>query len=182
MLIDVGAHTIDLLLWWLGEVADVQYEDDAMGGIETNCRLRLTMTSGAKGVVQLSRDWPLPNRYGIECEKGWIAYVCDVVDRVEWGLHDSDYGLNAEIRMMAANPRPGMRDLGPAVPGFMDCFLAQLRNVVGAILGAESLQVSGVDARKSVALIEKCYQKRTLLEMPSLDEAELRRAKELANG
>lgn len=181
VLIDIGAHTIDLLLWWLGDVAEVLYQDDAMGGVEANCRMYLRMISGAEGIVQLSRDCPLPNRYVIECKKGWIAYMCDVVDRIEWGLYDSDYGLNAEIRMMAAPTQTTMRELGPAVPGYYDCFAAQLRNVVGAIHGAETLCVPGTEARKSVALIEKCYSNRKLLEMPWLDETEIQRAQELAN-
>ena len=181
VLIDIGAHTIDLLLWWLGDVTEVLYQDDAMGGVEANCRMYVRMVSGAEGIVQLSRDCPLPNRYVIECEKGWIAYMCDVVDRIEWGLYDSDYGLDAEIRMMAAQTQTTMRELGPAVPGYMDCFAAQLRNVVAAIYGAETLCVPGTEARKSVALIEKCYSNRKLLEMPWLDETEIQRAQELAN-
>ena len=181
VLIDIGAHTIDLLLWWLGDVAEVRYQDDAMGGVEANCRMCVRMISGAEGIVQLSRDCPLPNRYVIECEKGWIAYMCDVVDRIEWGLYDSDYGLNAEIRMMAAPTQTTMRELGPAVPGYMDCFAAQLRNVVAAIHGVESLCVPGTEARKCIALIEKCYSNRTLLEMPWLDETEIQGAQELAN-
>lgn len=181
VLIDIGAHTIDLLLWWLGDVAEVLYQGDAMGGVEANCRMYLRMISGAEGIVQLSRDCPLPNRYVIECKKGWIAYMCDVVDRIEWGLYDSDYGLNAEIRMMAAPTQTKMRELGPAVPGYYDCFAAQLRNVVAAIHGAETLCVPGTEARKSVALIEKCYSNRKLLEMPWLDETEIQRAQELAN-
>jgi predicted dehydrogenase len=181
VLIDAGAHTMDLLLWWLGDVAEVRYQDDAMGGVEANCLLNLTMTSGVKGVVQLSRDWPLPNRYVIECEKGWLAYICDVVDRIEWGLRDSEYGLNAQIRTMAATTGARMRDLGPAALGFMDCFVSQLRNVVAAIRGAEPLRVPGTEARKSVALIERCYQSRRLLDMPWLDEVEVERAQELAN-
>ena len=38
------------------------------------------------------------------------------------------------------------------------------------------------NARKVVALIEKCYQNRTLLEMPWLGDLEMRRARELAHG
>lgn len=181
VLIDIGAHTIDLLIWWLGDVAEVQYQDDAMGGVEANCRMYLRMDSGAEGIVQLSRDCPLPNRYVIECKKGWIAYMCDVVERIEWGLYDTDYGINAEIRMMAAPTQTTMSELGPAVPGYYDCFAAQLRNVVAAIRGDETLCVPGTEARKSVALIEKCYRNRTLLEMPWFDETEIQRAQELAN-
>jgi predicted dehydrogenase len=181
VLFDIGAHTIDLLLWWLGDVAEFLYEDDAMGGVEANCRLHLKMASGAEGIVQLSRDCPLPNRYVIECTKGWIAYRCDVVDRIEWGFYDSDYGLSAEIRMMEAQTRTTMHKLGSAVPGYYDIFAAQLQNVVAAIYGAETLCVPGTEARKSVALIEKCYSNRKLLEMPWLDQIEIQRAQDLFN-
>lgn len=182
VLIDAGAHTLDFLLWWLGDVAEVRYQDDAMGGVEANCLMRVKMASGATGTVQLSQDWPLPNRYVVECDKGWIAYTYDVVNRVEWGLHNSDYGLNAEIRSTAPASRNGMRELGSAMPGFTDCFATQLRNVVAAIHGTEPLEVSPRDARKVIALIEECYRSRGQLEMPWLDELEMQRAKELAHG
>lgn len=181
VLIDIGVHTLDLLLWWLGDVSEVRYEDDAMGGVEANCRIHLKMVCGAEGIVQLSRDCPLPNRCVIECERGWVAYRCDVVDRIEWGFYDSDFGLNAEIRMMAAPTQTRMRQLGRAVPGYYDCFAAQLRNVVAAIHGTEILCVPGTEARKSVALIEKCYGNRKLLDMPWLDETEMQRALEMAH-
>lgn len=182
VLIEAGVHTLDLLLWWLGDVEEVLYQDDAVGGVEANCRVHLKMTSGAQGIVQLSRDWPLPNRYVVECENGWIGYTYDVVNRIEWGFHNSGWGLSAEIRTMATATQFGMRDLGAGVPGFVDCFAAQLRNVVGALHGKESLQISSKNARKAVALIEKCYRNRTLLEMPWLSDLEMRRARELANG
>ena len=182
VLIEAGVHTMDLLLWWLGDVAEVIYQDDAIGGVEANCHLRLEMTNGARGVVQLSRDWPLPNRYVIECEKGWVGYTYDVVNRIEWGIHNSELGLSSEIRAMAAATGVGMYELGAAMPGYVDYFVAQLRNVVSAIHETDALRVSIKDARKVVALIEKCYRNRTLLEMPWLGDLEMRRARELTNG
>jgi len=180
VLIDAGAHTIDLLLWWLGDVAQVEYEDDSMGGVEANSVLRLTMTSGATGTVHLSRDWPLPNRYVIECEQGWVAYICDQVDRLEWGFHSPVYGLETQMRQLVHTLCDSQRT-GPPVPAFMDCFVNQLRNVVAATQGEEPLVVSGVEARKAVALIEECYRHRKLLAMPWLEPAEVLRATRLAN-
>jgi predicted dehydrogenase len=181
VLIDIGAHTVDLLLWWLGEVSEVQYEDDSMGGVEVNCRVHLRMVNGAEGIVQLSRDCPLPNRYLIECDKGWIAYRCDVVDRIEWGLYDSDYGLDAEIRVMSNPAWSAKSELGLPVPRYMDCFETQLRNVIAAVQGVETLSVPGTEGRKCIDLIETCYNNRTLLAMPWLDETEMQRARELSN-
>lgn len=167
VLIDAGAHTIDLLLWWLGDAAAFEYQDDAMGGIEANSVLRLTLAGGASGIVQLSRDWPLPNRYRIDCERGWVTYICDEVDRVEWGFHDPGHVLETKIA---------------GAPSFMECFVDQLRNVIAAIQGGEPLVVPGREARKTVALIEACYRQRALLAMPWMDAAERRRAEQLAHG
>jgi hypothetical protein len=169
------------MLWWLGDVREVVYEDDAMGGVEANCLLRLRMVNGARGVVQLSRDWPLPNRYVIECEKGWLTYTCDVVDRIEWGLQESDYGLDAQIRRLAKPSREAQRQLSGRVTPFMDCFADQLRNAVAAAQGKQSVKVPGKDARKTVALIEHCYRTRRLLPMAWLDEIEVIKATELAH-
>ncbi len=180
VLMDAGAHTLDLLLWWLGEVAEVECYDDAMGGVEANCQLFLKMASGVQGMVQLSRDWPLPNRYLIECEKGWVAYNCDVVDSVDWGLYSTDDGLEFQIKKALTTMARKVRALGK-VPGLMGCFTNQLRNVAAAILGKEPLRVSWIQARQCVELMERCYQSRKPLDMPWLDPSERQRARELSH-
>jgi predicted dehydrogenase len=175
VLMDHGTHMIDLLLWWLGDAAVLRYQDDAMGGVEANCRALLEAAGGARGTISLSHDWSFlgENRFVLECEKGWIAYVNDVVDRVQWGLRPPDPQLNATLASLDAGLKRGT-----PLP---DCFAAQLRHVVRAARGGGPLQAAAEDARKGLALIEACYRGRTLLDMPWLDEAESRRAKELAD-
>ena len=97
VLIDTGVHTIDLLLWWLGAVADMEYHDDAAGGVEANCVMRIMMQNGAAGYVQLSRDWPLANQYLFQFEKGWLLYTCDIVNSFEWGWLGDDLAQRVEI-------------------------------------------------------------------------------------
>lgn len=183
VLIDAGVHTLDLLLWWLGDVAELHYADDALGGVEANCRLNLTMASGATGLVHLSRDWAPPfNRLVIDCEKGWVAHVSDVVERVEWGLHGSEFGFDAHIRRLAPGPSAPAHVLDAKKPELMACFEAQLRNVCAAARGLQEPAVPGHEARAVIDLIEQCYANRTLLDMPWLSEQELQRARELAHG
>ena len=75
VLLDIGVHVLDLLIWWWGPPVDVAYEDDAMGGVEANCRIRLTFAQGHSGEVRLSRDWPLANRCLIHCARvGWVGH------------------------------------------------------------------------------------------------------------
>src|SRR6185436_1228732 len=61
VLADFGVHVLDLLLWWLGDWAEVEYRDDAMGGVESDCELRLTLRSGVTGTAEISRTRNLDN-------------------------------------------------------------------------------------------------------------------------
>ena len=72
VLADTGAHTVDLLCWWLGDWESVEYSDDNLGNMEANCRLEITMKTGVKGALTLSRTHALSNRFRIECEHGWF--------------------------------------------------------------------------------------------------------------
>jgi len=181
VLIDTGAHTIDLLLWWLGDVFSFEYQDDAMGGVESNCLIHINMKDGATGIVQLSRDWPLQNKYKIEFEKGWITYACDVVDRVKCGFYNSSYLLNAELEVFLKTSNNISYQITEKVPSFSDCFSNQLKNVINSISGKEVLKVPGTEAIKAVHFIEDCYKNRKLLNMNWLNDKELKRAIELAH-
>ena len=174
VLIDTGAHALDLVMWWLGDVSDVSYRDDAMGGVEANCELDLKMKNGATGHVRLSRDWGMPNYCLIKAEKGWIRYTCDVTDSVEWGFWGDGETLRTQIESYEVFPPPSQNPL-------LNYFAAQVRNVVDAVRGRATVRVSGAEARKVVALIESCYASRAMLRMNWLGENELRRATELAH-
>jgi len=74
VLLDLGPHVFDLLTWWLGSPHGQSAEDDAMGGIEANCRVRLDYGSFAAD-IRLSRDWARPNLYRFEGTKGRLEWV-----------------------------------------------------------------------------------------------------------
>ncbi len=46
VLVDFGSHVLDALLWWLGELTVRTYEDDTYGGVEAECHVRCTSTTG----------------------------------------------------------------------------------------------------------------------------------------
>ncbi len=175
-LIDGGAHTVDLLLWWFGEVQGFSYYDDAMGGVEANCRLELEMAGGAKGVMRLSRDCALPNKCFIECEKGWITYTLDVTDRLDWGLYGTDAPLSSSLKIQGAEQVNKQED------PLLRYFEAQLADFVNAVQTGKEPLVSGQEALKSMALIDACYHKRKLIQMGWLSETEQDRAKFLQSG
>ncbi len=83
VLLDIGVHVLDLLLWWLDEPATLRYKDDAMGGQEANCRLELNYADGVQGEVRLSRDWPTRDGYTFFFERGIVRYHVNDANRLE---------------------------------------------------------------------------------------------------
>jgi predicted dehydrogenase len=73
VLMDTGAHTLDLLQWWLGEMDVIQYRDDGESGVEADCVLDVRARSGAVGRVELSRTRDLRNSFRVEGARGFVV-------------------------------------------------------------------------------------------------------------
>ena len=154
VLIDTGAHTLDLLLWWMGEAELLQYRDDSHGGVEADCELHLLLPSGARGIVELSRLRALRNTAIIRGSHG----------EIEVSLHSN---------IIRAKPRHLLRNrFGKLVAGrlpnqdFFGLFTAQLGSWISALEKREPPKIPAAEAARSVALIEACYRQRLPLPMP----------------
>ena len=180
VLIDAGAHSIDQILWWLGDVEKFDYYDDSMGGVEANCEFELKMSNGAEGTVRLSRDCLLPNKCFIEFEKGWIVYTLDVTDKFEWGFYDGDYKFNTSLDF-GNTPTIYSQDADTCEKpgGLLTYFTAQITDFIDAIQNGKEPLVSAKEALKSMELIDACYHDRQLMKMNWMNEDEIRRAREL---
>ncbi|MET0144774.1 MAG: Gfo/Idh/MocA family oxidoreductase [Ilumatobacteraceae bacterium] len=181
VLFDSGPHLVDVLLFWFDDLELADYADDAMGGVEANCRFRLTGAGGVTGTVRLSRDTFLSNRHLIQCERGWVIYQYDVSDRFYWGWNGSPTANCVMLsepgwdRPMWASPDPQLQ-----VPRALSAaFVAQHRNMTDAIRGTASLLVSAREAAAGIALLESCHASRRLMDMPWMDPDEIARATEL---
>lgn len=167
VLIDLGVHVLDLLLWWLGPCRRVDYRDDARGGVEANCRLRLAMESGVEGTVELSRERDLRNTCVFECEDGLLEV--------------GTYGHEPQIRLETPDGRGALSGLVErerrSERDPLDAHRAQLRSFLGAIAGGRSDGVTGVDGgrshhvtgregRRCVELVGRCYASRQRLDQP----------------
>ena len=152
VLMDNGAHLLDLILWWLGDYQSVIYTDDAQGGVEAECHLQLTMASGAIGQVTMSRLRKLKNSITVTGDKGNISM---------------DLASGA-ITLSLAN---GLVDLagyasleGPQTAMMtIDLFAAQYHDLAHAIHhqgNVESGLVLGRDCLRSIHLMEECYRHR----------------------
>lgn len=156
VLADYGAHVLDLLLWWLGDWADVEYLDDAMGGVESDCEMRLTMRSGLTGTVEISRTRNLRNTCLFEGTRASL----------EVGVWDPD----PEIRLLIADREVSLagRARREGSPGldFTNAFVRQLDDFAAAIREGREPFVPGSEGRRSLALFEACYARRKPLELP----------------
>ena len=157
VLLDIGAHVLDLLIWWLGAPSAIVAEDDAMGGIETNARLSLRC-GDVPGIVRLSRDWCRPNHVTLIGAKGSLRWNLEDTDRVVVTL-DGEKPL--ELRPPAGVPST-----------FLDCFQAQLGAVLDAIDGKPADLVHAAEAVASIAAVETAYRDSSLIAMPWLSALE----------
>jgi predicted dehydrogenase len=180
VLLDLGVHILDLVVHWFGEPQELTYADDAMGGLEANCRMELFYSAGFKGTVHLSRDWKTSNLYVIEFERGTLKLRAGEADKVELQLNDSSFLLEGSLKDRAGLDSPAGA-VSPALT-FRQAFLAQLRDLIFAVRRAGRPAIPAEEGIRSLRLIEQCYQNRTLMDIPWLTPEERRSGRLLAAG
>ena len=154
VLVDTGAHTMDQIIWWFGEPDEIEYFDDADGGVEADALARMRWISGLQGEVELSRTRTTSNALVLESKKGILTLSM-------WGDK-----LEASSASMLTFDSP-MFQKPPFQPeNWMDMFRAQLVQFDAYVRGQLAHVVSGDEAIRSVALIERCYATRRRLERP----------------
>lgn len=154
VLLDTGSHTIDLLLWWLGDASVVSYRDDEHGGVEAECVLELAFASGCRGRVELSRTRRLRNSAVFR----WRHSAIEVP------LHHNELTARPR-RLLQRKPdgRPG-NELPPQDIG--DLVTLELGDWLRAIAEGGDVQVDGTEGARAIAVIEQCYARRRPLELP----------------
>lgn len=179
VLFDLGAHVFDLLGWWLGEPSEVRYADDAMGGLEANAFVRLSYASGIEGRVHLSRDSATAQRQRFVFERGVVSWNVQEANDLAVQLAGAPASVHGTLS--STQPVISLPLEEQALETNAQCFLQQLRNVVAALAGEESLAIPGEAALPSLRLIERCYEHRTLVAQPWFTTEESARAQELGS-
>jgi predicted dehydrogenase/nucleoside-diphosphate-sugar epimerase len=155
VLIDTGPHVIDLITQIIGPPELVDYSDDRMGGVEACASARFRCLRGDRSVpiqMFLARgEWGHSITRFI-CDRGIASIEPHEVDTVQVVLHGKEKPLETMLRRKGPNP-----------------YGAQLRNVVNAVIGRESLRVPGEEALAGMQLLEACYERRRFL-IPSWTE------------
>ena len=132
-LYDNGIHSLDFLIWCFGEPKGIVYEDDAMGGLESNLTIDFQFDK-AKASYKLSRTIELSNTIIIE-GNGHKAEL----EIFETGK----YKLNGVERICEDR----VKNLGEA----------QLKNFINAIEGKEALLCPVSDGLTVIETLERCY-------------------------
>jgi len=153
---DIGAHTLDLMLWWFGDCASLEYWDDAVGGVEADAVLEVEMSNGITGRIELSRTRDLRN-------------TCII--RGECGTLEVGTKTDSTIRLTPAHGHTTLAGRATApnqkLPADLaDLFAWQMADFVRAIETRTAPAIPGAEARRSVALIEACYRRRQTLVFP----------------
>ena len=132
-LYDNGIHSLDFLLWCFGEPKEIVYEDDAMGGLESNLTIDFQFDK-AKAFYKLSRTRELSNTIVIEGNG----------HRVELGIFEM---RKMKIDGVEKICKERMRNLGKA----------QLKNFLDAIEGNAELSCPVSDGLSVIEILERCY-------------------------
>ena len=151
VLLDRGAHILDLVCWWLGGQPEViSSQNDSFGGPEAVARVEFKY-GRCLGEVQLSLLAPAACSYAVECEEG----------RLQGGIYEDtsltvsrSSGRPKRIKLKSKERTP--EDYAFTV---VDNFLAGLERGVPPL-------VQGRDVLDSVAFIDACYNKAEPFAMP----------------
>jgi predicted dehydrogenase/nucleoside-diphosphate-sugar epimerase len=160
VLIDFGSHMLDLLCFLFPKsLSVVEYRDNALGGIEADCWLRLTAEhDGAEleGTLELARTRNLGCYIRIDCEDASLEY--QISDRFQLRVlprrgHLQDPITGAEHDYWV---RTGWQ--GDDKISWYETFRAQFDDWVDAIRTSREPVLSGRSALDTVRLIDECYR------------------------
>jgi len=151
VMINAGIHTLDSFIDWFGDPVDITYEDDAVGGLESNVRLRLNFRDGVRGFFRQSRTCSLPYR---------ITFICDLG---ELSFSTNSIGEYTIIK----NGTTEMHTCARENIDHTACWHAQLLDFVTSIREQRPPLVDGAEGTRVMRLIENCYTMKKARSMPS---------------
>ncbi len=144
VLMDIGVHVADLMLYWLGEVESLEYYDDNRGGVEAECYIQFETRDHVAGSVKLSRLRNLQN----------MAYLNFDGAFIEMGLEPNS-SITLKFNRTFAFEGTSDPEHTPQQP--LAVFQRQLDNFHSAITGDGQVFIPGEEGIKSLTFIERCY-------------------------
>lgn len=160
VLIDLGVHALDLLVWWFGDLQVVEHRDNDRGGVESESLTRFGTEAGLEGVAEFSRTRRLRNTVVVSGDRA----------RMEVSLTSNRVTLEhlEGPGAMIGSTQPGDADLGPDQTP-VDLTLAEQVDWLDAARSGRPPAVTGTEARRSLSLILDCYASRLPLDVPWIE-------------
>lgn len=153
VLVNAGIHSLDSLLDWLGDARIDAYEDDAIGGLESNARARLSFPGDVTADFRISRTCRLSSLFRIICERGILVFSNR--DTVDYTVERDGGRTRHRVESQLTAP--------------IDCWRAQLDDFVAAIAGRRQPRIDGAEAARVVNLVEALYRiKRERAPLPTV--------------
>ncbi|MCC7009101.1 MAG: Gfo/Idh/MocA family oxidoreductase [Acidobacteria bacterium] len=165
VLIDIGSHVIDVVLHMVpGTPRLARFEDNARGGIETDCVAHVDLATGGGTIpwrLELSRTRELRGSIRIRCERATLELLRGNFTEVL--VHPNDGDADSPFRITAS-----WKGQVPYI-GYQ-AFRDELDDWIGAVQQGTSPLLSGRSVLPVVGLIEQCYATRRPIEEPWTDE------------
>lgn len=150
VVLNAGIHTLDSILWWMGDPEDVEYEDDAVGGLESNARIRLHFGAGRRASFRQSRTCPLPYEIHVVGQRGEILIPTNSTNEYMLKTREGTARLQAETGAAAA-----------------DSACEQLRDFAHSVFDCRPPLVSGPEGARVIRLIDRLYATKRARTLPA---------------
>ncbi|MEU2433703.1 NAD-dependent epimerase/dehydratase family protein [Streptomyces sp. NPDC007861] len=147
VLTDTGSHVFDTLLWWLGpDVEVVRYEDNSLGGVETDASSHLRF-----GSVDVHCEFSRLRDLGISCKVTGTKATATIGTDFPAGECSLITADGVELH------RGDVDGVAPAQDEWELLFTEQLVNFAAAIRGTAQVHSGPEDGVRVVELIQDCY-------------------------
>jgi len=158
VLLDRGAHVLDLICWWLGEKPKlISSRNDSFGGREAVAHLKFEHKK-CVGEVKLSLLGKFPCVFIVKCETGTVEG--DVFDFQSVVL-TTNSGRKKRLKLKSKEKY------------YTDFGYTMVTNFLDVIRKREKPVISGADVLCSMEWIDECYEAASRFNMPWYDIPEI---------
>jgi len=156
ILLDMGSHVFDTLIWLFGIPRIVSHFDDSMNnGIEASCITKFDF-GGISGFAHLSWDYELLNKFIIKGTKAKIIVSLDGLDAIVAIEND---GTPLSLPNVTFPALLSVNKKTTAVPRQLrDCIYLHIMQLLSSILKDETPGICGDAGLAVISAIEECYQ------------------------
>jgi predicted dehydrogenase len=153
---DAGVHLIDRALWLFGPLNDISYQDDSLGGVESNAELRgRFVVNGREIPAMLNFSWTHQLRNGIGVKGRWGTMWVFMSDAVGVTIYRKVQDRVMEMRMV-----------DPSTSEPENLFTAQWRDFADAVRHRRAPFVTGESSLAALGVIEAAYRCRQPMPQP----------------